>query len=328
LGAMPPAVKKMPLMQEVFNESALQFSAFADSRSIAIIDAGVIDFQVIENMAVENTLTNIDEEFATCLADIGNHLNSEDDDEEVRQKCLDALVECYQSIAEEITEHFQFTGKLEELEPEKVTTMMEKLKTWLHISTTRKDTDMDAQKEKEYQDKIGLLETQNKEFAEKQRLANEAKVKADAEIATAKAKVVDDGLRAEVKLFCETNKLNTNKHKEMKIEEILFAAAKAEQTIEFAAKDKDGKDFLEKKSLRDVLQNTLKSFSISGPVVGEIGKFSEPDPSKDGGTIVEAARIYVQKNSKEFSDMSNAQAISVVLQKHLNKQINLSQTNQ
>jgi exonuclease VII small subunit len=213
LGAMPPAVKGLPLMQEVMSEPALQFSEFAESKVIEFQDAQALDFDAIEVEAVKDTLKNIDQEFATCLADIENHLAAEDEDEEIKKNCLDALMECYQNIAEEICEHFTFTGKLEGLEPEETETMMGKLKEWLGIKSiniTRKENKVDAQKEKEFNDKIAALEaeklaleTQNKEFAEKERLAKEAQDKIEADKKVADLLASEEAQKTEIKVFCD-----------------------------------------------------------------------------------------------------------------------------
>ena len=213
LGAMPPAVKKMPLMREVLSDAALQFSEFSDSKSVEFADAEPIDLEKVRGMGTVDTMKNVNESLAMCSKDVEMALQSDMDPEKCRDECMSAMAMCMQDVSDDINEHVSFTEKLngmkgedEEEDMEGMDKMMAKLREWLHIKpiTQRKESDMDAVKEKEYQDKILALETQAKEFAEKERLANEAKATAEAENAKAAEKAKVEALVSDVKTFCET----------------------------------------------------------------------------------------------------------------------------
>ena len=136
----------------------------------------------------------------------------------------------------------------------------------------------------------------------------------------------DKSLRAEIKTFCESNKLNTNKHKEMRVEDMLFAAAKANQNIEFSSKDKDGKDVKENRSLLAVLQETLKGFQIAQPKEGEMTEFNQKLPDEKAKNDIDAkvTKYYNDhKDAKEFAGITQKQAEYNILRNHLAGQITL-----
>jgi hypothetical protein len=308
LGAMPPAVKDMPLMQEVFKESALAFSEFAKSKVIEFADASAIDFETIEKVAVEDTLKNIDQEFATCLSDIGNHLNADDEDEEIKQSCLDALMECYNGVCEEINEHFSFTGKLEQLEqlePEEVTTMMDKLRGWLGISksinTTGKETEVEANKEKEYQDRILELETQNKEFAAKEQAAKDTQAKIDADKAAADLVAAEEAKKTEIKNFCDT--------------------AISENRMTPAMRETDEPIMFElSKANADALKSFQQKYSTPIVPLGE-AKIEETQDNDKRLPVIKNAEKYVKAHPKEFVDLTLEQGISRALTLYSSGQI-------
>lgn len=171
---------------------------------------------------------------------------------------------------------------------------------------------MDKEQEAKLQQEIADLKKQNLEFSEQ---------KATAEKAASEA--ADKQLKAEIHSFCEENKLNTNKYKEMNIEAVLFASAKANQTIEFASKDKDGKEVKEQKPLLEVLKNTIKSFQIATPKEGEMSEFSQKLPGEDKKGKVELADQYVNDHPAEFADVKeHVQKVAKALKMESNKQIN------
>jgi hypothetical protein len=286
LGAMPPAVKNMPLMKEVLREGVLAYSIpEEDVEIVELADGGAIDFEVIEEKAVENTIKNIDQEFATCLSDIENHLASTDEDEEIRQNCMDALMECYQNICEEIQEHFAFTGKLEELEPEEVESMMEKIKGWLHItsvSRSRKETDMDAKKEKEFQDKIAEQEAKLQEFAEKERLAAEAKAAEETARLEAAKTAALEAKKNEIKTFCDQT------------------IATGKMTPAMREKDEPIMLTLE----GDVLKSFQEKYTVSVVPLGETD-VNRNNLAPEKNDIFTKAAKYVAANPKEFADLSD-----------------------
>ena len=173
---------------------------------------------------------------------------------------------------------------------------------------------MDKEQEAKLNQEIADLKKQNAEFAESTKAA-EAKA----------TEAADKSLRAEIKTFCESNKLNTNKHKEMRIEDILFAAAKANQTIEFSS-TKDGKEVKEQKPLLAVLQETLKGFQVAQPKEGEMTEFSQKLPDEKAKNDIDAkvTKYYNDhKDAKEFAGITQKQAEYNILRNHLAGQITL-----
>ena len=298
LGAIPPAVKGLPAMDESLTEIAMQFSEANEPKVIEFADASAIDFTAIEEVAVEDTLKNIEEEFATCLTDIENHLSAGDENEEIKQNCLDALMECYQNIAEEICEHFSFTGKLEQLEPEEKETMMGKLKEWLGIKSinlTRKETEVEAKKEKEYQDEIESLKAQNKEFAEKERLAKEAQDKITADKKIADEKIALEAKQTEIKNFCDET---------IKAGKMTPAMREKDEPIMFE---------LSKTNI-EVLKSFQQKYSIPVVPLGEVKVNETQDSDKRSQVIKDAERYAVaHAKDKEFAGLDKATATSRAL---------------
>ena len=64
----------------------------------------------------------------------------------------------------------------------------------------------------------------------------------------------------------------------------------------------------------------------TSPKPGEMSEFSQPDPSsKEAKTLVDKAKSYVEKHHTEFSGKTDAEAVSYVIEQHVNHQINLNQ---
>jgi hypothetical protein len=333
LGMQPPAIKGMPPINADMLQSDLMFSKptglmeFAEGSDVTSAIGLDEQIDVVEQAGKDSTKKDI----AECLAELQNSLEEMVDEEEEKDRMIQEVYEHVNDLCSTLNIHDAFMERLEDLEENEEGEYAKKKGFWYefaeylknHLSTNKQkeSIDMDKELEAKYQKQIADLENEKKEFAEKVRVADEAKAK-EAE------KTADTVLHAEIHQFCETNKLNTNKHKEMKIEDILFASAKANQTIEFAGKDKDGKDTIEKKPLLAVLQDTLKSFQIAQPTEGEMTEFSQSlsgDKKENAITIrIKQAEEYVRKNPAEFSgsDIPNfEQKVARALQLETNKQI-------
>jgi hypothetical protein len=332
LGMQPPAIKGMPPITADMLQSDLMFSKptglmeFAEGDVADGIDLNE-QIDVVEQAGKDSTKKDV----AEILAELQDSIEKMIDEEEERDRMVTEIYEHVDDLFTKLNVHESFMKRLEELEEEKEGEYAEKKGFWhefaeylkKHLSTTKQkeSIDMDKELEAKYQKQIADLENEKKEFAEKTRLAEEANAKKVQDAA-------DATLKAEIHQFCETNKLNTNKHKEMKLEEILFATAKANQTIEFSGKDKDGKDVVEKKPLLVVLQETLKSFQIAQPSEGEMEEFSQslPGDKKENATTtrIKQAEEYILKNPSEFSGSDIPrfeQKVARALQLETNKQI-------
>lgn len=336
LGAQPPAVRGMPPINADMLQSEYMFSKRNETLEFAESVAAGIDWEEVEDKAIEKILEDCQKEFDELMSTLTEELvqtkeDNDDDEEELAEKrsnCFNVLFACYDTVTNKLRAHFEFQDKVNEMEEEDAG-MFEELsqkikslaihyfskgKEFIHNKT--KESNMDQKEKEVYEKKIADLEKEKNEFAaakkESDRIAAES---------------VDKQLKEEIHSFCEANKLNTNKHKEMKIEEVMFAAAKANQTIEFTAKV-DGKDVVEKRPLLTVLRETLKTFHVASPDEGEIAEFNQSlkaDQTKGTDAKLAAAAEYVKTHPAEFSVKSTQlQKVARALEMEANKQIKFS----
>jgi hypothetical protein len=288
LGVMPPAVKNMPLMQEAFKDAALQYSELADSKCIEFME----DETQIENK--EKELSEICGRFIESVEPLITDHNL--DDEVVKE-----VIE----FQEEITKVLSIKM------PEKKTKWQEFADKIKSLFNNRKEIEVEKQQEKEYQDKIALLETekatletQNKEFAEKERLANEARAKADKDTAEAT-------LKTEIKTFCDTAVTQNRMTPAMREtnEPIMFEMAKA--GLKVPGKDKDGKD-IEVPALKVFQEQFAKEIVPLGET-----QLGNPDNDARPQVIKNAEKYYVShKGDKEFAGLDKEQGTNRVLFLH------------
>lgn len=295
LGAVPPAVTGLPGNDEALNEVALQFAAMSDAKVIEFAqtddgqtsaDGGAVD--EVEAIGTDDTVKDITEYCANFISLVEDNLNADVDAETCKQRINLAAYDLQSEIQECLSMHFMFIDKLENIEEHQESEMSEK-KNWLaqlagKIIHKQKESAMDKEKEETYQNKIVALETQNQEFAEKERLANEAKVKA--------AKDAEEIARVtEVKTFCD--------------------AAIKENRMSPAMREADEKIMLE---LAKVSPDALKSFreKYAKPIVplGVTVEVDANDPNDKRPQVIVSAEKYVQANPKEFSGLTPDQALS------------------
>ena len=338
LGAQPPAIKGMPPINASMLLSDVMFSKpKGDPLEFSDTVVEGIEWEEVENRAIEALIEDVqesaDELVATLTQELVQTGEDEDDNPEALAQCranvFNALYLFQDTVVNKVRGHFEFQDAVNELEDEDLTMlaqMSQKIKSLIHyfskgkiLINQQKESDMDKEKEEAMQKEIADLKKQNAEFST-------AKIEADKVLVEAS----DKALRAEIHSFCETNKLNTNKYKEMKIEDVFFAAAKANQTVEFAGKDKDGKGTVEKRPLLAVLQELSKTFQIASPTEGEIGAFGKPLPHEKTGTNarLDMAEKYVKEHPAEFSEHKEMiQKVAAALRMEANSQIKFT-TNQ
>ena len=335
LGAIPPAVKGMPSILSALENPALAFSSpggeteeFADT----IVES--IEWESLEDIAIESLIEDVkgcaDELVKTLTEELVQDGEDKDDDPEylaqVRSNVFNALYTFQDTIVNKVRGHFEFQDTVNEMEEEdesKLSEMATKIKDLaMHyfskgknlLTNQQKESDMDKDEKAAYEKTIADQKKQIDEFSVKQ-AETEKKVKEDAQ------KAADDKLRASVHEFCVKNGFDTNKAKELKVEETLFIAAKADEMVEFSQPDKTSV----KKSAFEALQGIFVALNTS-PKPGEMSEFSQPDPSsKEAKTLVDKAKSYVEKHHTEFSGKTDAEAVSYVIEQHVNHQINLNQ---
>lgn len=289
LGALPAAVKQMPLLK--FALKGGEFSVPAAPVKIiefAEEDAGAPTDEV-EKMAVEDTVKSMTESFANCLQKVEAALSEGVGMQTAKDRCSLALSDLSSELFSAMHQHWMFAEKMQEIEDGKMTEpaeMSEKKGTLLTLfsrifthSKQQEATAMDQQKEQEYQTKIADLEKQVKEFADK-----EASAKAETEQAARVAKV---------KEFCDV------------------AVKEGRMTPAMRTKDEPIMlSLLEK----DEAAYTAFSEKYSQPVVpqGEVGGLNGKDPN--GGEhepqLITKARDYVKANPKEFAGLADRKAVA------------------
>lgn len=330
LGAQPPKVKGMiPLLESIMmSESPKDLMSFqADAMAI----------EAIETAAEDDTLKNIDQEFATCLSDIENHFAGNDEPDEIRSNCMNALMECYGNVCEEINEHFIFRGKLEQLEPEEKQEMMEritnKLKQLLHFGakqiTNTKESKMDEKELKAFQEQQSALEVEKAELA-KERLAFSEKEKKLLEV---EQKQADDAIIAKVLSFKED--LVAKKYPVKKMEEagifVLAANLLKSQPLTFGETQKPA---------FDVLQSLVTNFQpvdteAAGLADKEVHSFSEsakrlhlPANAKVSRKSMERIQFseqYLEKNRATVPGVNDKQKLAWIMNEILSDRIKVAQ---
>lgn len=298
LGAAAPEVKGMPSVDASLQEIAMEYSAEAGLVEMSE-DANVSgQIDTVEALGKEDTLKAIRESFAVCLSNIENIMGSDAYDSD---KLYQELSTCYNDISNELSMHFQFLAKVEQIEEGLEGEMSEKknliLEFFDKFRTSRKESTVDAQKEKEYRDKIVALEAQVSEFSEEKRKESEAKAKAEADLA-------DANLRSEINEFCEKAGLNTKKYDDMKLKELMFSVAKANAKIEFS----EGSS----KSTIDVLKEFAAELGKTVAPKGETEQFKGKEDYK-ASNVIEFAEKHYSENADEFKGLSKKQAVSKIL---------------
>ena len=278
LGGKPPAVKGLEGI--AFAELSLAGVEMAEQ------DASVTGLDEVEALGTQDTYENIQECFAVCLSKIEEALTSEADDDVIKQRMGLALSDCYAEIQQEISLHFAFVEKLDSVDEAQESEMSEHKSRLVELAnkimgrTKRKEQDaMDTAKIKEFEDKIAAQEAKIKEFAEKERVAAEAKAKAEQDAA-------DEKLRTEIKEFCEALRKEGKYVKaddEAKLPEEMFKAAKA------------GADYKKLVGTRGVIVP-----------VGEMKEFNENKTTDTRSDVIKSAEQYVKDHPKEFAELDPA----------------------
>lgn len=294
LGATPPQVK------------GLEGIAFADMVGIgvefaemdAVVEEGGDIISAVETIGVEDTMKDMSEYCANYLMKVEASLKSDIDAETKRQRISLVGYDLQSELSACVNSHFNFEQKLEGMEEK---TEMSEKKSWLaritervqQFTQSRKESDMDAKKEQEYQTEIATLKAQVTEFSEKQRLADEAKAKADADAAKAAAEAADATLKAGIKEFCDK------------------AVKEARMTPAMREKD-ELLMFTLGKTSADALKAFQEKYSTVFVPTGETTALNEQD--KNGGEhkplLIVKAEQYVKANPKEFSGLSDAKAVA------------------
>jgi len=304
LGGVPPAVKG--LEQIAFAQmvsGGMEFSEMV----VEFAEDGAIE--EVEEMGKEDTLKNMTEYCANFISKVEMALSADVDAETRKGRINLAAYDLQSELSSCVNEHFAFMNKMESVGEKKEDGKMEmsEKKGWLvrlagrvhEVITQRKEVDMDATKEKEYQEKISTLEIQVKEFAEKERLAKEAIATAEKATKDAAEKAKSNALTAEVKTFCET--------------------AVKEGRMTPAMVETDNPIML---NLAKVDPSALKSFQekYAKPIVpiGTVSEIDQHGADDKRPQILQSAEKYAvaHRADKEFAGLTAANAISRAVYLH------------
>lgn len=289
LGAQPPQVKGL---------KGIAFSEFSTAVAFAEEAAQVSasDLDPVESAGTEDTYANIQESFAMCLAKIEAALKSDAEYSVKQTRMSHALSDCYNEIWEEIGEHFAFIKKIEDMEEKSEAEYSEHKSRLVQLAekifnrNKRKEQQiMDAQKEKEYTDKIAAQDAELKEFREAKVRSDAEKAEAEKAAKEAKAKAADERLKGEINEFCERNKLNTKKAEDLKVKDTLYQAAKV--SPEFYEQTK----------------TTLLEFAKATVTPGISTEFNAEAETDVRPERIKAAEKYAKAHPKEFADCGTEQ---------------------
>jgi hypothetical protein len=293
LGAAPPAVKGLPGNDEALQEIALQFAEMQDNK--------VVEFALdVEALAVDDTFKSLS---ATCMKFLETIEKMLVDGMEP-EKLSTQLWEMQADMCEALNLHEQFLKKIEQIETRGE--MTSRLSGWeqfkeklTSLFNKRKETEMEAQKEKEYQEQIAARDAQIKEFQEKERIAAEAKAKADKEAIEAAQKAKDEQVRSEVKTFCE-QAIKDNK-------------------MTPAERETDEAIMVGLASNPEALKSFQAKYSRPVVPVGEMRELNQP-PAKPKSKL-DLAADYVKAHPAEFAELSPELAIARAIFRESNKEI-------
>jgi hypothetical protein len=305
LGAQPPAVKGMPPLSAdmltpefLFSKPESAVYEFAES-----VDGEMTIEEHIDEVEIKGKEAT-KKDIAERLADMDKSIEEMIDEECDHDRMIQVVYEHVNDICQLLDIHDAFMDRLEDLEEEQEGEYSQRKSFWQEFAKIfkrnpqqkEKEAQLDAQKEKDYLEKIAQQEKELKEFAE----ANKA----------AEQKAADDKLRASIHEFCVKNSFDTNKAKELKVEETLFLAAKADGLIEFSA--------TEKKSTFDALTGILSALKLS-PTLGELQEFADNQSPKKSATNPkkEQAEKYIKDHPEEFAKMEPKEALRSALIKFL-----------
>ena len=286
LGAAPPAVRGLPGNDEALQEIALQFSEMNEAKSVEFSLDG------IEALAVDDTFKTLSEVCMKFLETIEKMLvdGTEPD------KMASELWEMQADMCQALDLHEQFLKKIEQIESKGE---MSEKRGWKQFKekltglfNKRKETTVDAQKEKEYQEQIAARDAKIKEFQDKEAEVEAEAVKAKAAAETARlaaeATATTEAQVAEIKQFCET--------------------AIKENRMTPAMREVDEKIMLD---LAKTTPEALKSFQqkyVAGIVpLGEMKELNEQPKKPEGRAEKAVAYGKAHSKDKEFSDCQTEQ---------------------
>jgi hypothetical protein len=303
LGAVPPAVKGLPAMDEALNDIALEYADNTETKVIEFADAGDIEMTAmdeIEGLATDDTMKTLEECLGRFAENVEECLTQDYDAESIMAevwKLQGDLVEC-------LNLHNQFIKKIEQIEEDQESEYSEQTgwKEFVdrvkNLFNKHKEQDVDQIKEKEYKDEIAALKTQVKEFTDAKIAAEQAKLAADQAAQEAAKVAADEALKNEIKAFCD------NLAKEGKITP---AIREKDEPIMFNLA----------KTSPEALKSFQEKYTVSVVPLGTAMKEEKEDNDTRSQVIKDAEKYAVaHKTDKEFAGLDKDSATNRAVYLH------------
>jgi hypothetical protein len=266
---------------------------------MAETDIAITGIDEVEKVGVEDTIKDLAESCATFISKIQDTLTSDIDEDTQKSRCNLAAYDLQSELQGCLDMHWTFQEKLENIEEHQEAEMSEKksikqvlIEMAQSFINKRKETDVDTNKEKEYQTRITELETKNAEFAEKERLANELETKKIADAKVAADLLAVEAKKTEVKTFCDET---------IKAGKMTPAMREIDEPIMFE---------LSKTNI-EALKSFQQKYNVPVVPLGETKIENQEDDKRPH--IIQQADAYVKAHPKEFSGLSAETAISRAL---------------
>lgn len=323
LGGAPPAVTGMkPSLK-----AAVGFAKAIENGIEVETEFANVDIEEMEQMATDDTLAALSEEFATCLKAIEAEMSSTDENAEADpQKCFSAMYSCYDAASGVLRKHFDFMDKTESIAERFMARATEMSKKIIHkfkpnSTTKQKESTMDTKEVLEFAAEKEKLATEQKALADRQKAVEakeaefSAREKTDKDKAEAARAAMIEAQIAEFK-----KDLTAKKYPVAKMEEDgVFALAKKVlemNELEFSGKKKAAVDLLPQLAGSYAPVETGSEFSEDEWLVNvAIETNSDPKLKVNQASLQrsEFARAYVDKHSAEVKGATRQEKIATVI---------------
>jgi hypothetical protein len=300
LGGTPPAVKGLEGIQ--FSEGIVKYALKTVTLSVGAIEMQEMDAEVevdgdvidtVEEMGTEDTITDLSESCATFISKITDALSSGTDYDTVKQRCSLAASDLSNEVYNTLNMHWMFQEKLENIEEHKEgeVELSEKKGILARIYQsiiTRKESNVDAQKEQDYKTQIVSLKGKVTQFEEKERVETEAKQAAETARLAAEKTAAEEAKKTEIKTFCDTT---------IAAGKMTPAMREVDEPIMFELS----------KTNADALKSFQQKYKLPVVPLGEVdinqgvGKPPEED-------IFVKADKFIKEHPAEFKELTQAQA--------------------
>jgi hypothetical protein len=297
LGAVPPAVKGMPAMDEALDEVL----AYSENEEAKVIEFSVLD--EAEKLAGDDTFKTLSECCGRFIEDVEKMIAANEEPDRIMQE----VWELQADLVEALSLHASFIKKIEKIEEKGEyssrpgwSEIVDKIKS---IFNKRKESnEMDAQERKEYQDKIDALSAQVSANDEKEKAEADAKAKAEADLKAAEELVAAEKVAAEAKAKeeAEVNEVRSFCETTIKEGRMTPAMREVDEPIMLKLAKTDA----------DALVSFQQKYSVQAVPLGIVKEVDVTSPNDNRSQVIQNAEKYVKAHPTEFADLTAADAIN------------------